>query len=213
MSTINELIIQFELQVSDTTELSEAEEYIVANRVHNKICNQRPWEFLKTEASGSILTDSNGAYITLPSNFAYFCENNQKTDNTSITQNNAAPKVIFVGTSYVPYQIINYSDRRQYRNKRGYAYLDMANNQIRFTYQPEEYTYEFDYIKVPATLVSGSSLAFPARFEDALVYGMAVDDQIIQLSPKATSYAPENQAKYQSTLDDMVYWNAQLTLN
>lgn len=213
MSTIDQLILQFELQVSDTTELSEAEEYIIANRVHNKICNQRPWEFLKTEASGTILTDADGSYIALPSNFAYFCENNQKTDNASITTNNAAPKVIFIGDSYVPYQIVNFSDRRQYRNKRGYAYLDMANNQIRFTYTPEASTYEFDYIKVPATLVSGASLAFPARFEDILVYGMALSDSIIQLSPKATSYAPENKVLYDSIMEDMVYWNAQLCLN
>ena len=213
MSTIDQLILQFELQVSDTTELSTAEEFIVANRVQNKICNYRPWEFLKKEASGSILSDADGYYVTLPEDFAYFTENNQYTDNSMRVGNNASPKVIFVGPNYTPYQIINFSDRRQYRNKSGFAYLDMANSKIRFTYTPNDMTYEFDYIKIPPVLVTGATLPFPARFEEILVYGMAVDDQIIQLSPKATSYAEENKSKYQSMLDDMSYWNSQLCLN
>lgn len=208
--TIDNIILGFELQVSDTTELATAEEYTVANRVYNKICNDRPWEWLKSSVTGTILSDSNGYYITPPADFAFFVENYGYSQNNDATQVNTAPKVIFVGANYAPYIIINFSDRRQYRNSDGYAYYDVVNNQIRFTYTPVATTYEFDYIKVPPTLTTGLSPIFPARFHDIIIYGMAVDDQIIQLSPKATSYAAENQAKYQSMLEDLRYYNSQL---
>jgi len=54
-------------------------------------------------------------------------------------------------------------------------------------------------------LTNELSPIFPARFHDMLVFGMAVEDTIIQMSPKATSYAVENQTKYQQILDDMSY--------
>lgn len=208
--TIDNLILGFELQVSDTTELSNSEEYIVANRVYNKICNDRPWEWLKASITGTILSDATGHYITPPADFAFFVENYSHSQNNYATQVNTAPKVIFVGTNYVPYTIINFSDRRQYRNQGGFAYYDVVNNQIRFTYTPVATTYEFDYIKAPVALVTGASPIFPARFHDIIIYGMATDDIIIQLSPKATSYAAENQAKYQSILEDLRYYNSQL---
>lgn len=208
--TIDNIITQFEMQVSDTTELATTEEYIVANRVYNTIANDRPWEWLKIQASGAILQDNTGYYITVPSDFAYFIENNTTSENNRNINNNTTPKVIFVGSNYTPYQIINFSDRRQYRNDNNYVYYDAVNNAIRFTGIPIAMTYEFDYIKTPATLETGMSPFFPAQFHDLIVYGMAVDDQIIQLSPRATSYAPENQAKYQALLSAMKYRNAQL---
>jgi hypothetical protein len=207
---IDDIITQFEMQVSDITELSPAEEYIVANRVYNAIANDRPWEWLKASSAGSILQDSTGYYITVPSDFAYFAENNAFSENNDATQNNTAPKVIFVGSTYTPVQIINFSDRRQYRGNDHYAYYDAASNAIRFTGTPLALTYEFDYIKTPTALVSGASPFFPAEFHDLIVYGMAVDDAIVQLSPKATSYAAENQVKYNDLLAQLRYRNAQL---
>lgn len=207
------IIQQFELQVSDITELSTSEEYVVLNRVYNRVCDMRPWEFLKTTASGSILSDADGSYIALPSDFAYLTENNSYTDNSIQQQNNAAPKVIFVGSTYTPYQVINFSDRRQYRNKSGFAYVDIVGSKIRFTNTPNGSTYEFDYIKTPTTLAAGVTPLIPSRFHDILVYGMAIDDSIIQLSPKATSYAPENKAYFDSRIADMAYWNANLIAN
>lgn len=208
--TINQIITGFNLQVSDITELSTVEEFIVANRVYTKICNNRPWEWLKTSIAGTILSDTTGFYITLPTDFAFVTENNSYTLNNESVNNNTVAKVVFVGSNYRPYQLINYSDRRQYRDKIGYVYLDITNNRLVFTAKPEAMTYEFDYIKVPPTLITGGTPVFPNRFHDIIVYGMAVDDQIIQLSPKATSYAAENQAKYKSCMDDLIYWNASL---
>ena len=45
-----------------------------------------------------------------------------------------------------------------------------------------------DYIKVPATLVAGSTILIPERFCPILIYGMSTENEIIQLSDKAKSY-------------------------
>lgn len=213
--TPQDLIPTFELQVSDMTELSTAEELSLFNRVYKRVCADRPWEFLKTTATGSVLTDATGSYITIPADFTYFAENKLYTDNTISYQNNAAPKVIFIvnGNTYTPYQVVNFSDRRQYVNKSGYAYLDLANSKIRFTYPPVTGMYEFDYIKEPATVGLTDIIVIPSRFADIIPFGMALENDILQLSPKATSYAPENRAMYDKYLLDMQYWNALLQEN
>lgn len=201
--TSAEIITAFELQVSDVTELSSSEELSLLNKVYVKICGLRPWEFLKTAVAGAILSDTTGYYITAPTDFSSF----------SINYSAEIPKVVYVGASFQPYRVIDFSSRRLYRNQNGYVYYDAANLAIRFTGTPNELTYEFDYIKVPALLALGAYPIFPGQFHDMLVYAMAVDNDILQLSPKATSYAKENNAKYESDLNDMEYWNAQLILN
>lgn len=213
--TPQDLIPKFELQVSDMTELSTAEELSIFNRVYKRVCVDRPWEFLKTVASGSVSVDSTGSYITLPTDFALFSENRLYTDNTIAYQNNASPRVIFIvnGNTYTPYQVVNFSDRRQYVNKTGYAYLDLADSKIRFTYPPVSGTYEFDYIKEPATVTLTDTIVIPDRFAEVIVFGMALENEILQLSPKATSYAPENKAMYEKYLLDLQYWNSQLQQN
>lgn len=214
--TASQIITLFELQVNDITELSSSEELALLNRIYQKICLDKPWEFLKTQASGSILSDATGSYITPPVDFAYFTENNNYTDNSMGTFNNAAPKVIFVlsyGVAYQPYQIINFSDRRQYINRGGFAYFDAGSNIIRFTGTPAGTTYEFDYIKVPAVLTLTDYPIFPGRFHDMIYFGMASDNEILQLSPKATSYAVENMNKYTQYMLDMTWYNSNLQLN
>jgi len=215
--TSTEIITEFELQVNDVTELSTAEELIILNRVYRKVQNDRPWEWLKKEATGTILSDANGSYITPPADFGYIFENgNYSQFNQPDIVGTSVPKVIFVGTTHTPYFLVNFSDRRQYRDKVGYAYYDAVNNQIRFTGTPDGSTYEFDYIYIPDDLVGGgspTSPVFPARFHEILIYGMAVENEIIQLSPKAKSYAPENQAYYEGYLADLASWNANLIVN
>lgn len=214
MSTATQIITKFELQVADVTELSTSEELILLNRIYQRVCSDRPWEFLKKTATGTMSGSGvDGFYITLPSDFAFFYENLNWTDNSYSTEINQSPKVIFVGSSNTPYPIVNFSDRRQYLGKTGYAYLDLANSKIYFTGIPTSTTYSMDYIKVPATLTAGDSPVIPERFEDVLVYGMATENEVLQLSDKAKSYAPENAGLYQSYLDDMALWNANLQNN
>lgn len=199
----------FELYLDDTSELSSDQELDLADRIYKKVCRFRPWEFLKTSQTGTLSTSV--PYVSLPANFAFLAENNLTTDNSVSIENNASPKVVFVGTSYRPYQVVSYSDRRQYLNKDGYAYLDLVNSRLVFTLQPTVAdSYEFDYVKVPDTLTLITSPVFPSDFHPMIGYGMAVDGFIIQLFDKARSYAIENQAKYQSYMDDLSYYNAQL---
>ena len=211
--TATQIIQAFELQVDDITELSSTEELQILNRVYQKVCNNRPWEFLKVNATGTMSSDATGYYITLPDYFAYFAINNEYTDNTIGVHNTASPAVIFVGTNLTPYQIVNFSDRRQYANSTGYAYLSLSESKIRFTGTPVSTTYDFDYVKFPATLTASDTPVIPARFQDILVYGMAVENDILQLSPKAKSYAPENQAQYENWLEYMAAWNSRMYMN
>jgi hypothetical protein len=206
------VITSFETYVDDATELSSAQELALLQKVYNKVWMDRPWEFAKAQASGTLSTSV--PYVTLPASFASLTENNQTTDNTISGDNNAVQKVIFVGSSYAPYQVINWSDRRQYLNQRGYAYVDIVNGRLYFTAQPTTAdSYEFDYLTIADTLTTSSTPAFPARFHDMLYHGMAVDDDIIQRFPKAASYAAENNAKFISYLADMRLWNANLQAN
>ncbi len=214
MATATEIITTFEAIVDDVTELSTSEELALLNRIYFRVCTERPWEFLKTNATGTMSgSGSDGYYVTIPSDFAFFSENFQYTNNAISPQTNASPKIIFIGSVKTPYQIVNYSDRRQYLGSAGYAYLDLANSKIVFTGTPVYTTYDFDYIKVPATLTGSDTPAIPTRFQSILAFGMAVENDIMQLSPKAQSYAPENQAKYNAYLTDMCYWNSQLINN
>lgn len=214
MSTATELITIFETQVNDVTELSTSEELVVMNRIYQRVCDQKPWEFLKTPATGTMSGSGvDGYYITMPSDFGYFYENYNWTDNQYSTQINKTPMVIFIGTTRTPYYIINYSDRYQYLGQTGYCYLDYGNSKIYFTGTPVSTTYAMDYIKVPATLTGGLTPVIPTRFQIILVYGMATENDIIQLSPKAKSYAPENLNLYNQTMEDMSLWNARLQMN
>lgn len=207
----SEAITQFELQVNDITELSTSEELIILNRIYQRVCDDRPWEFLKTAATGTMSGSGvDGYFITMPSDFAYFYENYNWTDNSYSTQLNRTPKVIFIGTAKTPYSIVNYSDRRQYLGKTGYAYLDFVNSKIYFTGTPVSTTYAMDYIKAPSTMTAGSTILIPDRFCPILIYGMSTENEIIQLSDKAKSYAQENLDLYNEYLGKLALWDSRL---
>lgn len=208
--TTTEVIALYNLYSDNSTELSDAEELALLNRCIRKLAMDRPWEELKAEATGTI-SDSGGTYyITLPTDFGYLCENNTTSDISVSVSNNMSPKVIYVGDGKSEYQVVNFSDRRYYRNTSGYAYLDLANSRITFTAAPSGTSYEFDYIKMPAELTAGDSLVFPkAAYQPMIAYAMSCDEEIMEKFPKAQSYAAENQAKYNSYLRDLAYLNAQ----
>ena len=218
-----DIIAQFEKDTGDTTELSSSEELTLANRIYNKVLNDRDWEFLKKPANGTITIGNGVATIPLPADFDHFAINAQATDMAvGVNDNgygvgNASPKVIFVSTAtgvYAPYQIVNFSDRRQYFNKNGYCYTDYVNNQVVFTVVPttSDLTYEFDYIYLPPALTLTTSPVFP-KCHDVIHFGMAVDDMIIQLFDRTHSYAAENGKNYQEQLSQLRYYNSQLINN
>jgi hypothetical protein len=204
----NEIISRFELQTDDSTELSSAEELDLANKIYQQVCSFRPWEFLKTTKTGSIVAGQ----ITLPTDFAYLANNYQSTDSSVATESETAPKVVFVGTNLDAYRVVNFSDRRQYVNQ-NVCYIDPSDSKIKFIVTPTATTYEFDYIKVPADLTLSTSPIFPARFHDIIAYGMASDDYVIQQSDLSKGLMQANMKKYQDVLNDMSYANAMSTFN
>lgn len=205
--TAAEIISKFELYVDDTTELSTSEELALLNKVYQKICDDRPWEFLKKEASGTMPTTTT---IPVPSDFGFFVENLNYTDNSQTATYNFKPVGILInGNKWL--QIINWSDRKQYANQDGYAYFDATNNTITTTYaQPSGATYSFDYKAIPAELLIGGTPVFPARYHDMIALGMAVDDMAIQLFDKNRSYARENEMRFSGYMQALSLYNANL---
>lgn len=212
--TGQQIINSFHLYCGDQSDLSTTDELNLLNNVYQNVMQSRAWSFLKKTATGSILTDSSGnAYIPFPSDYRFIIENNQKTDNADTTYNNASQKVIFTGANYTPNQVVNWSDRRQFRNSAGFVYPDVANSRFVFTVRPADTTYEFDYIANWPDLTLTTSPLFPADFHNMLFNLMAVDSTIINLFDRSHSYAAENQASADRLYKALCYWDSMQTYN
>jgi len=201
-----EIISKFETYVDDTTELSSTDELDLLNKIYLKVCDDRPWEFLKTEKTGTV----SGTTVTLPTDFSYLLENYDYTDNSASMGATSKPAYVFVNGS--PLKVVNWSDRRRYANNSGVCYIDIVNSNMVFPVSKSG-PYSFDYAKVPTAITLTASPVFPARYHAMLYHGMAVDDMIIQLFDRAKSYAVENEIKYRDYLADMSLWNANLSMN
>jgi hypothetical protein len=202
------IISKFELYVDDATELSSTEELALMNEKARDIYADRPWEFLKKPASGTLSISV--PYVSLPADFDYMVANANYTENFAADDFGQTPIVVFVGTSYRPVRVVNWSDRRQYRDRSDIAFLDLPN----FAKQPTSAeAYEFDYIHQPADIALNAEPLFPVQFQPLLYLAMAIDDDIIQRFEKARSYAGENAAKYQAMFRRMALWNAQFSMN
>lgn len=203
--TKEDIIAKFHLFMDDTTDLSSEEESDLFDKVLDSIYSDRPWEFLKKEYTGT--TSTSLPYIALPSDFRYLTANNNATD----IETEASRPVVFVGSTYSPYEVVNYSDRRAYRNKDGFCYIDAVNNRLYFTLQPSSaLAVEFDYCHMPEHLDLTEEPLMKEEYRHAIYHGMCVDDFIIQQSEKARSYAAENQMMFKKFMDAMAGYNANL---
>jgi hypothetical protein len=210
--TIQDIIIKFELYLDDTSELSSSEELDLAQKIFNQIHGSDTWEIFKKEATGT--TSTAVSYVALPDDFGYLIETSEYTDNSISYQGNSKPRIVYVGTGNRPYNVINWSDRRQYADKDGYCYVDFVNSRLYFTKQPTSAeSYSFDYMPIPETLELTTTFPFPERFSDSMFHGMAVDGYIIQQFDKAKSYAKENMELYNNKIEEMKLWNASLINN
>ncbi|MFA6095643.1 MAG: hypothetical protein WC767_02260 [Candidatus Paceibacterota bacterium] len=201
-----EIITKFHLYMDDTSELSSAEEEALFDKIYSKVMTDRPWEISKREATGTLSITV--PYVSLPTRFAYLTANANYTEDNAYA---AAGPVVFVGTGRTPYKIVSWSDRGQYVNLTGYAYIDIVNSRLVFCKQPAAAdTYSFDYVAFPTALTTAESPVFPSDYHHIIFHGMCVDDFIIQQSDKAKSYAAENNAMYKSYLEDLAMWNSRL---
>jgi len=203
--TKTEIIAKFELYMDDSSDLSSVETGSLFDKIYSKVSTDRPWEGTKSSATGTVSTTV--PYVSLPANFAYMVSN---TNYSRSGEYGSGPAVL-VGTDYSPYKVVSWSDRRQYRDADGYAYIDFANSRLYFTKQPASaLSYEFDYHAFPTALAGGDSPWFPSAYHDVIYHGMCIDSFVIQQSDKAKSYKKENEDMYQSYMDQLAYWNAQL---
>lgn len=200
--TGKQIIEEFELQVDDGTELSTDEEYTVLNRVYREVLDHKDWLFLLKPLS----LETNGTNeIELPEDFNRLVQSGQYTNRFIDSR---YPFVLFVGENQEPYYYVNYLDREQYRNQSGYFYIDMVTNKVVFTQAPQSGLKVLgDYIYTPDDITEDTSPVFPTIYHDVLVYGMAIDDFIIQMFDKGKSYAPENKMKYDKKLKALSSWN------
>lgn len=207
-----QIIAKFELYVDDNSELSSTEELDLLNKILDDVYTDRPWEFLKLNATGTATTTAGVTSIPLPTGFRYVLINYQMTNNSDDTDIDQAKKVVYMGSKLTPYTVVNYSDRRRYLNMQGYCYVDLVAGKIIFTQTPNTDTlaYDFDYLYQPVALTLTTSPVFPAEYHDMIYQGMAVDSTIINLFDRAKSYAKENQAGYDSMMSKLRYYNSQL---
>ena len=195
--TAQQIIDFFHLLMDDTSDLSTAEELIVLNKIYKKICI-KPYEFLKVEEAGTL--SASDTYVALPADFLMIPDNIVDHDS---------PKKVYVGSDNRIYNVINFADRRSYKDTDGFCYIDFANQRLTFTLQPKAEAYSYDYIYIPADLAIGDTPVIPVC-QEVLAYGLATDSYIIQQFPKAQSYANENMAKFNSLLNDIDYYNSNL---
>lgn len=200
-----EIITKAQLYLDDTSELSDQEFSDLFDKMYRKINRMVPWEGTKSEGTGT--TSTSLPYISLPSDFLFLTANANHTDSSY----EAGRPVVYRGSDYSEYPVVSWSDRRQYRNHDGYAYVDFANSRLYFTKQPTvAEAVEFDYHAQQTALTDNDSPWFPAEYHDAIYHYMVSDDFMIQQSDKAKSYGPENWRAAEDIMDEMKYWNAQL---
>jgi len=201
----SEIITKAELYLDDSSELSGAEFSDLFDKKYNEINVSRVWEGTKREAATT--TSTVVPYVALESDFLALVVNSNHTDSSYP----ASRPVVFRGTNYKPYSVVSWSDRRQYRNNEGVAYVDFANDRLVFTKQPSTAeSVEYDYQASMPALALAESPWFPSEFHDAIYHLMVSDDFMIQNSDKAKSYAKENQAEAARIIQQMVMWNARL---
>ena len=189
-----EIIEQFELLVDDSSELSSTEELDLLNQVYQEVCDDRPWEFLKSDLS---LTTDGSTQITLPANFSYFIE-----------LDDDGRKIIWVNGD--KYYIVNYNNKRQYTNQTNIAYV--LNNILYFIVAPDSgLSVTGDYIKIPDELEENDTTIIPARFVKILAHGMAISDFVIQANLSDNNSIANNTSQYAGYLSRMAYYNGRLT--
>lgn len=216
LATVADIISKFELQVGDTTELSDDDELDLAQQAIDDLYNDRPWEFLRKNTTGTAVTDANGVTtIVVPTDFKYFSTNHQMTANNDDLDDNQERKVVYMGSQYTPFLVVNFSDRRRYFKQAGYCWYDPSTQTITFSVTPltDTLNYDFDYIYIPPAVSLLSVLPFPAEYWWTIVYAMAVSDVALQLFDRAKSYAAENEAKRQKFLSDLQFYNSSLIHN
>lgn len=203
--TKDQTIAKFRLYADDMSELSSQEESDLYDKIYQKVWSDRAWLFTRTQGSGN--TSVSSPDVSLPADFRAMASNKTGAEASDYGE---AP-VVFVGTDLKEYRVVNFENRRAYRDQDGWLYVDVAGNKLVFTRQPTAVMpVEFDYIKAAPALTGSQSPVWPEEYHHVIYHGMLVDHDIIRQSDKAKSYQGENFAQYEDYIGRMALWNANL---
>lgn len=203
--TKSEITTKAQLYLDDMSELSTAEFSDLFDKMYRKVNSSRPWEGTKKEGTGT--TSTSVAYISLPSDFLFLVANGNYTDSSEYAER----PVVFRGSTHKKYEVVSWSDRRQYRDSDAHAWIDFTNLRLYFSKTPTvSESVEFDYHGQMTALGNDESPWFPAEYHDVLYHMMVADDFMIQHSEKAKSYRNENLKAAEEYMNDLAYWNSQL---
>ena len=205
--TKGETIVKAQLYLDDASELSSQEFSDLYDKFYRIFNSSHTWEGTKKEGTGT--TSTTLQYIDLPSDFLYLTQNHNHTDQSY----EASRPVVFVGTNYSPYDVVSWSDRRQYRNQSNKVSIDFTNRRLLFTKQPTAAEIvEFDYHSSMPVLALDESPWFPEDYSgsDWIYHRMVSDNYMIDQSPKGKSYAAENRAAAEEIMKNAKWLNSQL---
>lgn len=218
--TAQQIITNFGTYTDDNSELATTEQINVMNRILRKIANERVWSFLKVSTSG--VTDSTGS-ITLPTNFGEIAAN-YAVDPTIMR---ADTPVVFVGAqNKVVYPVIpielaiqanfgalNYPIGGFYGLTNQYAYIDYANNKLVVNGSNGDTCY-YTYKKtIDEVLLPVNNIPLPQDYADVVLYGMLIDDTMIQKIDALKNLLPVNQEMYKDYLKDLRAWDSRALNN
>lgn len=195
-----DIIKKFELHTDDTTELSSEEELELANKVLRDIYDLQPWEFLRKRAAGTVAADG----IAAPADFLQLMANYSEDATSSI------PDTVVVYVSGRPYKVIPMGARATYPQA-AVCWYNPSNRKIEFASTPTGAAYEFDYKHLPADITLATEPIIPTSHY-IVVYGMLIDDELIQRMGKENSQMAENSALYQGQLTNLKHHDARLIL-
>tara|TARA_R100001530_G_scaffold134845_2_gene110607 strand:+ start:11755 stop:12381 length:627 start_codon:yes stop_codon:yes gene_type:complete len=185
---------QFNNYTDNANELSDADVLILMNKIYHQILDDRPWEILKKEYSGTTSTSLD--YVALPADFKMLVPN-EVNYTEPIT-------VVYIGTDKDEFRVIPFSQRRKYRDIDNFCYVDHRQDRLVFTKQPTQArSIEYDYIYIPDDITASTSPVFRDTFHQAIVHGMALDHDIIEANEKALNYQQENNREYNKILSRM----------
>lgn len=195
----SEIVTKFNLYSGDTADLSTDEEYALLNKIYHGVLDEKDWEFLKKEYSGT--TSGSVPYIALPSDF--------KNITVNYDDENGEPEqVVFVGPNFDKYKVIPFSQRRNYRDQDGYCYVDKRQSRLYFTIQLDgSLAVEFDYVYTPDDVTANESPVIDETHQDIIYHGMIMDFYAIDETEKGRSYYAEHAQSYQKFLTRMANIN------
>lgn len=204
--TGTEIIEKFELYTDDTTELSPEEEIDLANRVLHQIYDELPWEFLRKEYSTTVASSA----VAIAADFDYPMVNYTE-DNTSDVPDT---KVLYIGTDKSVYPIVPMGSRYGATKQGNWCYYNPTTTKFEFVTAPTNgETAVYDYKYVPTDITTATSPVLPTNAHMMVVFGMLIDDEIIQKSEKARSNVPENTRAYNKLMSQLRARNARQFFN